>query len=69
MAENSAPQMPLFAKTADAVRLFGVGRTTLYRLRRDHPDFKALTVKTGREVLFDVPMVYKWFQQFGGGEI
>ena len=66
---NATSETPLFAKTADAVRLFGVGRTTLYRLRRDHPDFKALTIKTGREVLFDVPMVYKWFQQFGGGEM
>lgn len=63
------PDMPLMAKTADAVRLFGVGRTTLYKLRRDHKDFRDMTIKTGREVLFDVPRVYKWFQQYGGGEL
>ena len=63
------PDMPLMAKTADAARLFGVGRTTLYKLRRDNKDFRALTIKTGREVLFDVPQVYKWFQQYGGGEL
>ena len=60
---------PLMAKTAEAVKLFGMSRTTLYRLRRDHRDFRALTVKTGREVLFDVPRVYRWFQDYGGGEI
>ena len=60
---------PLFAKTSDATRLFGRSRTALYRLRRDHPDFRALTVKTGREVLFDVPRVYEWFKRFGGGEM
>lgn len=63
------PDTPLLAKTSDAVKLFGVGRTTLYRLRRDHAEFRDMTIKTGREVLFDVPRVYKWFQQFGGGEL
>ena len=61
--------VPLFAKTADAARLFGVGRTTLYRLRRDHKDFRDMTVQTGRDVLFDIPRIYSWFQQFGGGDL
>lgn len=61
--------MPLMAKTADAVKLFGIGRTRLYELRRDHEDFRALTVKTGKDVLFDVPKVYEWLQQHGGGEL
>lgn len=60
---------PLIAKTSEATKLFGVSRTTLYRLRKEKPDFKALTIKTGREVLFDVPRVYEWFAQFGGAYI
>lgn len=60
---------PLMAKTAEATKLFGMSRTKLYRLRRDRKDFKALTIKTGREVLFDVPRVYEWLQQFCGGEM
>lgn len=66
---NSFPPMPLFATTKDVARLFGQGRTTLYRLRRDNPEFRGLTIKTGREVLFDVPRVYKWFQDHCGGEL
>ena len=61
--------MPLMAKTADAVKLFGIGRTRLYELRRDHEDFRALTVKTGKDTLYDVPKVYEWLQQHGGGEL
>ena len=61
--------VPLFAKTADAARLFGVGRTTLYKLRRDHKDFRDMTVQTGREVLYDVPRCYQWFQQRCGDEL
>lgn len=63
------PDLPLFAKTADAVKLFGVGRTTLYKLRRDHKDFQKMTVRTGRDTLFDVPKCYAWFQQFCGGKL
>lgn len=63
------PGTPLMAKTSEATRLFGMSRTTLYRLRRDHKDFKALTIKTGRDVLFDVPRVYEWLARFGGAEI
>ena len=66
---NSFPPVPLFVTTRDAVRLFGIGRTRLYELRRDHDDFRALTIKTGREVLFDVPRVYKWFQDHCGVEL
>ena len=63
------PDMPLMAKTADAVKLFGMSRTTLYRLRRDHKDFREMTIKTGRDTLFDIPRCYAWFQQYGGGEL
>ena len=52
---------PLFAKTTEASRLFGLSRTTLYRLRKEYPDFDALTIKVGRDVLFDVPKTYEWF--------
>lgn len=69
-ATNKLPvNTPLMAKTADAVRLFGLSRTTLYRMRRDFPDFKAFTIKTGREILFDVPKVYEWLQTRCGGEL
>ena len=60
---------PLFAKTADAERLFGISRVGLYRLRRDHPDFKALTITHGNSVLYDVPEVYKWLQSRKGNEL
>lgn len=63
------PNTPLFATTKEASRLFGLGRTRLYELRRDHPEFKAMTVKTGREVLFDVPRCYEWLQYYCGGEL
>lgn len=63
------PDIPLIANTAKATELFGVGRTTLYKLRRDHKDFREMTIKTGREVLFDVPKVYAWFQERGGDSL
>ena len=63
------PNTPLFASTKDAARLFSVGRTTLYKLRRDHPDFRELTIQSGREVLYDVPRCYQWFQQRCGSEL
>lgn len=68
---NNQPNftVPLFASTQEVARLFSVGRTTLYRLRRDHPELKAMTIKTGREVLFDVPKCYEWFQDHCGGEL
>lgn len=66
---NATSETPLFAKTADAVRLFGVGRTTLYRLRRDHKDFKELTIKTKRDVLYDIPRTYAWLQRYCGDEL
>lgn len=68
MADTTLPVgCPLFATTKEASRLFGVGRTRLYELRRDHPDLRDLTIKTGREVLFDVPRTYEWLKQFCGG--
>lgn len=63
------PGTPLFATTQETAKLFGIGRTRLYELRRDHPDFRELTVKTGRDVLFDVPRCYEWFQRYGGGDL
>jgi hypothetical protein len=72
MAANEVklpPGMPLFATTTETSRLFGVGRTKLFQLRRDHPELKAMTVKTGRDVLYDVAAVYKWFQDRCGGEL
>lgn len=68
---NNKPNftVPLFASTQEVSRLFSVGRTTLYRLRRDHPDFNELTIKSGREVLYDVPRCYQWFQHRCGGEL
>lgn len=64
-----ARETPLYATTEKAVKLFSRSRTTLYMMRKKYPDFRALTIKTGREVLFDVPGVYAWFQKFGGGEM
>ena len=61
--------IPLFASTKDAARLFGIGRTKLFEMRRDIPEFRALTLKTGKTVLFDVPRTYQWMQQFCGGEL
>lgn len=60
---------PLLATTATASRLFDLSPTTLYRLRVRYPDFKALTIKTGREVLYDIPRCYKWFSCYLGHEL
>lgn len=60
---------PLFATTKEASRLFGIGRTKLFEMRKTIPEFNELTIKTGREVLFDVPRVYRWFQDRCGGEL
>ena len=73
MSENTTinfpPGTPLMAKTGEAVKLFGLSRTTLYRLRRDNAEFRDMTIKAGKNVLFDVPGVYRWLQQYGGGEL
>ena len=68
---NNQPNftVPLFASTQEVSRLFSIGRTTLYRLRRDHPELQAMTVKTGKQILFNVPKVYEWFVQRQGGEL
>lgn len=63
------PGTPLMAKTSEAAKLFGVGRTTLYKWRRDYPDFNALTVKSNKDVLYDIPRCYQWFQDRCGGEL
>jgi len=63
------PNTPLFASTQEVSRLFGIGRTKLFELRRDHPELKAMTLKTGKQVLYDVPKCYEWFQDHCGGEL
>ena len=63
------PDMPLFATTSEAARLFGIGRTKLFEMRRDIPEFRELTLKTGKTVLYDVPRTYQWLQRFCGGEL
>lgn len=68
---NNQPNftVPLFASTQEVSRLFGIGRTKLFELRRDHPELKAMTLKTGKQVLYDVPRCYQWFQDHCGGEL
>ena len=63
------PGTPLLAKTERAAEIFGVSEKTLYRMRVHYPDFDKLTIKTGREVLFDVPRCYQWFAQYLGESI
>ena len=68
---NNQPNftVPLFASTQEVSRMFGIGRTKLFELRRDHPELKAMTLKTGKQVLYDVPRCYQWFQDHCGGEL
>ena len=68
---NNQPNftVPLFASTQEVSRMFGIGRTKLFELRRDHPELKAMTLKTGKQVLYDVPRCYRWFQDHCGGEL
>ena len=63
------PGTPLMATTPKAAEIFGRSPKTLYRLRNRYPDFRALTIKTGREVLFDIPRCYEWFQSWAGAEL
>lgn len=68
---NNQPNftVPLFASTQEVSRLFGVGRTKLWELRRDHPELHAMTIKTGKQILFNVSQTYEWFAQRQGGEL
>lgn len=63
------PGTPLLARTERAAELFGLSVRTLYQMRVTYPDFRALTIKTGREVLYDVPRCYDWFSQYLGAEL
>lgn len=63
------PGTPLMAKTRQEVKIFDMSAATLYRLRQRYPDFAALTVRTGKDVLYDVPRCYEWFGQWLGAEI
>lgn len=69
MEEHLTNGTPLLARTADATKIFGLSVSTLQRLRVQYPDFRALTIKTGREVLYDVPKCYKWFGTWEGSEL
>ena len=51
------------------MKIFDISAATLYRLRMRYPDFAALTVRTGKDVLYDVPRCYEWFGQWLGAEI
>lgn len=60
------PGTPLLAKTRKAAQIFDMSAATLYRLRQRYPDFAALTVRTGKDVLYDVPRCYAWFARYLG---
>ena len=60
---------PLLAPTNEAGKIFGLSAATLYRLRARYPEFKALTIKTGKQVLYDVPKCYAWLGQYLGTEL
>jgi hypothetical protein len=66
--ESDMPDRKL-ATTSIAAKIFGMSPATLYRLRVRYPDFRALTIKTGRTMLYDVPRCYEWFSMFLGGEL
>lgn len=63
------PGTPLLARTAEACKIFDLSPASLYRLRARYPDFRALTIKTGREVLYDVPRCYAWFAGWLGADL
>ena len=60
---------PLLARSEQAAQIFGMSISTLYRLRQRYADFGALTIKTGREVLYDVPRCYDWLSTWLGNEL
>ena len=58
---------PLVCDTNRAIELFGLSRTTLYALRKQHSDFPARTV--GHSVCYLVPELYAWLRDYPGGQI
>ena len=58
---------PLMCSTEEAVKLFGVGKTTLNALRKTHSDFPVRTI--GRSVWYLIPDMYAWFRDYPGGNI
>lgn len=60
---------PLLAKSEDAAQIFGISARTLHRLCLNYPDFRALTLKAGHTLLYDVPRCYTWFSQHLGDEV
>lgn len=61
--------LPLMAQPKRAAEIFDLSVTTLDRLRRRYPDFRALTVKAGGALLYDVPKCYEWFSRYLGTAI
>ena len=59
--------MPLMCDVDKAVELFGIGKTTLAALRKNHPDFPCRTI--GRSVWYLVPDLYAWLRDYPGGRI
>ena len=68
-AKALPPGTPLLAATKQAGAILGMSPATLYRMRVQYPDFRALTIKTGKQVLYDIPRCYAWLGQFCGGEL
>lgn len=60
---------PLMAKTPRAAKLFDISERQLRYLRVRYKDLDALTVKVGRDRLWDVPKCYAWFAEYLGGSI
>lgn len=63
------PGTPLLAKTPRAAKLFDISERQLRYLRTSHKDLDALTVKVGRDRLWDVPKCYAWFGEYLGTSI
>ena len=55
------PGTPLLAKTPRAAALFDFSERQLYDFRKRYPVFPAN--KIGRDVYFDVPRCYAWFDE------
>ena len=59
--------LPLMCDIDKVIELFGIGKTTLVKLRKNHPDFPCRTI--GRSVLYLVPDLYVWLRDYPGGQI
>lgn len=66
---RTGADMPLFADTTQAVKLFGMCKQTLVRLRREYPDFPARQMNSDGKVYYDVPRCYAWFARHIGTDV